>query len=171
MANLMLNALQKCIDNVDKVAKRDESAIGYITEGLVLAGIAMGMYEETRPASGSEHFFAHYWDVDAIKRGEKHPLHGNSVAVGTVISAMLYELAKEYLPANFIIPDSKIIIDILDKVNACTDPKKLGISEELLYQSILHAMDGRDRYTILQFCDEIGKLESYAKLITNKFYG
>ena len=77
---------------------------------------------------------AHYWEMDALRRGEEHPLHGNAVGVGTVLAASLYEMAAEYLPQGFAAPDKGQILACLQAAGSCADPKELGIRRELLEQ-------------------------------------
>lgn len=76
-------AIKKCVDNTEGISSRDSQAIGYLMEALILSGVVMGMVGNSRPASGAEHHLSHYWEIDAISKGTEHPLHGNSVGVGT----------------------------------------------------------------------------------------
>ena len=168
---LVERAVEKCAENAAGLRVRDEEAVRAVTEALILSGIAIGLVGVSRPASGAEHHFSHYWEVDALSHGEEHPLHGNSVGVGAVISASLYELAKPYLPENFVLPDKAHIIACQASAEACADPKELGISKELFHRSVLHAMEIRERYTILRFLDEKNLLGEFADILTERFYG
>ena len=168
---LVERAVEKCAENAAGLTVRDEEAVRAVTEALILSGIAIGLVGVSRPASGAEHHFSHYWEVIALSRGEEHPLHGNSVGVAAVISASLYELAKEYLPENFVLPDKAHIIGCQNAAGACADPKALGITKELFHDSVLHAMEIRERYTILRFLDHKGLLGDFADRLTAHFYG
>ena len=169
--DLMKRAVQKCIDNIDNIKTRDEVSIGYIGEALVLAGIAMSIYTSTRPASSTEHYFAHYWDVVAIAEGKEHPLHGNSVGVGTVIACDAYEYMKDLLPKGFDYPKTEYIVSLFKKIDSAINPKDIGISRELFTQSVLHCIDNRIKYGILNFARENGMLEEVALYLTQKYYG
>ena len=169
-AALMARAVEKCAENADGLRRRDEQAVEYVTEALVLSGIAMGMVGNSRPASGAEHHFAHTWEVDALARGEEHPLHGNSVGVAAVVSASLYELAADLLPEGFQRPDKARILQCLEAAGACADPKALGIRRDLFFESVLHAMEIRERFTILRFLDGKALLPACAVELTNRFY-
>ena len=171
VVSLVERAVEKCAENAAGLRVRDEEAVRAVTEALILSGIAIGLVGVSRPASGAEHHFSHYWEVDALSHGEEHPLHGNSVGVGAVISASLYELAKPYLPENFVLPDKAHIIACQASAEACADPKELGISKELFHRSVLHAMEIRERYTILRFLDEKNLLGEFADILTERFYG
>ena len=169
-AALMARAVEKCAENAGGLRRRDEQAVQYVTEALVLSGIAMGMVGNSRPASGAEHHFAHTWEVDALARGEEHPLHGNSVGVAAVVSASLYELAADLLPQGFQRPDKARILQCLEAAGACADPKSLGIRRDLFFESVLHAMEIRERFTILRFLDGKALLPACAVELTNRFY-
>ena len=169
-AALMARAVEKCAENAGGLRRRDEQAVQYVTEALVLSGIAMGMVGNSRPASGAEHHFAHTWEVDALARGEEHPLHGNSVGVAAVVSASLYELAADLLPEGFQRPDKARILQCLEAAGACADPKSLGIRRDLFFESVLHAMEIRERFTILRFLDGKALLPACAVELTNRFY-
>ena len=169
-AALMARAVEKCAENAGGLRRRDEQAVQYVTEALVLSGIAMGMVGNSRPASGAEHHFAHTWEVDALARGEEHPLHGNSVGVAAVVSASLYELAADLLPQGFQRPDKARILQCLEAAGACADPKALGIRRDLFFESVLHAMEIRERFTILRFLDGKALLPACAVELTNRFY-
>lgn len=169
-ATLVERALEKCVENAQGLAQRDPKAVQAVTEALILSGVAMGLVGNSRPASGAEHHMAHYWEMDALKRGEEHPLHGNAVGVASVISASLYELAAEKLPQGFTPPDKEKILRCLKAAGACVTPKELGIRRDLCLEAILHAMRMRDRFTILRLLDREGLLSACAIELTNQFY-
>ncbi len=167
---LMERAVEKCAENASGLKNREENAVKYVTEALVLAGVAMGLVGNSRPASGAEHHFSHYWEVMYLHEGKEHPLHGNSVAAAAVVSASLYELAEKELPEGFIPPDKEKILSVLQAAGAPCSPKELGISKELFCESVLHAMEIRERFTILRFLDSRGLLPACATALTNRFY-
>lgn len=168
---LMERAVERCAENASGLRSRDAQAVQYVTEALVLAGVAMGLVGNSRPASGAEHHFSHYWEVDALCKGESHPLHGNSVGVAAVISASLYELAETELPSGFVLPDKERIVSCLCAAGACANPRELGISRELFDRSVRHAMEIRERYTILRFLSEKRLLDGFADRLTKQYYG
>lgn len=169
-AGFVKNALKKCVENLDGIRNRDEQAIKYLMEALVIAGVSMGMYGNSRPASGAEHHFAHFWDEDAISKNKSHPLHGNSVGVGTVVAAEQYELIKHKISFDLEFPDPEEVLNLLSRLGACTGPKELGIEREVFAQSIIHSKDTRDKFTSSHFAGELGMLEEISKILTKKFY-
>lgn len=171
VAGVIEAAVETCAANAKALAQREPQAIQAVTEALILSGLAMGMVGVSRPASGAEHQMAHYWEMDALRRGEEHPLHGNAVGVGTVLAASLYEMAAEYLPQGFAAPDKGQILAYLQAAGSCADPKELGIRRELCLESLLHAMELRDRFTVQKLLEQKGKLSLCAQELVARYYG
>lgn len=171
VAGVIEAAVETCAANAKALAQREPQAIQAVTEALILSGLAMGMVGVSRPASGAEHQMAHYWEMDALRRGEEHPLHGNAVGVGTVLAASLYEMAVEYLPQGFAAPDKGQILACLQAAGSCADPKELGIRRELCLESLLHAMELRDRFTVQKLLEQKGQLISCAQELVARYYG
>ena len=171
VAGVIEAAVETCAANAQALAQREPQAIQAVTEALILSGLAMGMVGVSRPASGAEHQMAHYWEMDALRRGEEHPLHGNAVGVGTVLAASLYEMAAEYLPQGFAAPDKGQILACLQAAGSCADPKELGIRRELCLKSLLHAMELRDRFTVQKLLEQKGKLSLCAPELVARYYG
>lgn len=171
VAGVIEAAVETCAANAKALAQREPQAVQAVTEALILSGLAMGMVGISRPASGAEHQMAHYWEMDALRRGEEHPLHGNAVGVGTVLAASLYEMAAEYLPQGFAAPDKGQILACLQAAGSCADPKELGIRRELCLESLLHAMELRDRFTVQKLLEQKGKLSLCAQELVARYYG
>lgn len=171
VAGVIEAAVETCAANAQALAQREPQAIQAVTEALILSGLAMGMVGVSRPASGAEHQMAHYWEMDALRRGEEHPLHGNAVGVGTVLAASLYEMAAEYLPQGFAAPDKGQILACLQAAGSCADPKELGIRRELCLESLLHAMELRDRFTVQKLLEQKGRLSLCAQELVARYYG
>ena len=171
VAGVIEAAVETCAANAKALAQREPQAIQAVTAALILSGLAMGMVGVSRPASGAEHQMAHYWEMDALRRGEKHPLHGNAVGVGTVLAASLSEMAAEYLPQGFAAPDKGQILACLQAAGSCADPKELGIRRELCLESLLHAMELRDRFTVQKLLEQKGKLSLCAQELVARYYG
>ena len=169
-AKFVMTGVDKCIKSTDGLAAREDKAIRYLIEALILTGISMGLVGVSRPASGTEHQLAHYWEIKAIEAGQEHPLHGNAVGTGTVVTAMLYELAADMLPAGIDYPTVEHVTSLLKRVGGATSPKDLGISRDLFIDGMKNAMYMRDKYTILRFCDEKGKLTEFTDILTRRFY-
>jgi len=170
IAKLVQKGVDKCLASADGLPGRDEQSIRFLIDALILTGLSIGLAGVSRPASGTEHQLAHYWEIKAVEAGEEHALHGNAVGVGTVVTAMLYELVSEMLPENIEFPKADFVRSLLEKVGAFTSPKDLGISRELFVDSMLNAMNMKDKYTVLRFCAQQGKLEEFTDIITRRLY-
>lgn len=168
---LVQNAMAECLLGADGLTGRDDASIRSLIEGLLLSGFAIGLVGNSRPASGAEHHLSHYWEIDALKHGRPHPLHGNAVGVGTVVTSSIYEMLKDELPKACAPKSPAFIAETLRRVGAHDNPKALGISRALFHESILHAKEVRPRYTILQFAADAGKLGHIADVLTERFYG
>lgn len=98
IAQMVREALKRCVDNSAGLLKRDEEAVKAVFEGLIICGRAMALAGVSRPASGVEHYFSHVWDMRALEFGTKAELHGIQCAVGTLLALKLYEQIKTMTP-------------------------------------------------------------------------
>jgi glycerol-1-phosphate dehydrogenase [NAD(P)+] len=173
MAETVMNAVRKCEENAALLRTRDEQAVVNVMEALTLAGMAMGMYRNTRPASGAEHHIVHYWDVDCIARGVEHPLHGNSVGVGTVVICELYKLVEKELPVDVMEIDDAGIRRKLEEAGCLTSPLELNIGRDLFRESILKGHTMAAKFTVLTYLalERPELLEKTADQLVEKFYG
>ena len=64
---------------------------------MILTGLSIGLAGVSGPASGTEHQLPHYWEIKAVEKGRRSA-SWQLVGVGTVVTAMLYELASGILP-------------------------------------------------------------------------
>jgi glycerol-1-phosphate dehydrogenase [NAD(P)+] len=167
---LVREAMNKCFASIEGAVNRDPKAIEYIAEALILSGVAMTLTGNSRPASGAEHHLSHYWEIDKLSRDLEHPLHGNSVGVGTIISAWIYKELKIEEKYGIKVPGPEEIIKLLDSIGAKSSPKALGIERELFHRSVIHALEIRPRFTILQYAKNENKLEECADKLTSLFY-
>ena len=94
----IVELVEKCVDDVlkvaDKAKERDPKVLGDIMEGLVLTGVAMSLYGNSRPASGCEHHMSHYWEMMFEQAGKRPVPHGTQVGVGTVLVLKLVEALR-----------------------------------------------------------------------------
>lgn len=98
VAELIREALKCCVENAESLLKREEDAILAVFEGLLKGGIAMSYAGVSRPASGVEHYLSHIWDMRGLAFGTPVDLHGIQCAIGTYISAGIYEKIKNIVP-------------------------------------------------------------------------
>lgn len=94
IVELVERCVQDVLKNADKVQDRDPKVLGDIMEGLVLTGVAMSLYGNSRPASGCEHHMSHYWEMMFEQAGQRPVPHGTQVGVGTVLVLKLVEALR-----------------------------------------------------------------------------
>lgn len=85
------------------IAARNEKTIGLLMEALVVVGIAMAYVDCSRPASGSEHHFSHFFEITGILENKPYLSHGIDVAFSAVVTALLREaiLQRKPIRRNF----------------------------------------------------------------------
>lgn len=91
IAQLVRTAVKKCVDNAQGLLERTPEAVTAVTEGLILCGAAMKFADCSRPASGTEHYFSHIWDMRGVSFGTPVETHGIQCALGTLLTVELYE--------------------------------------------------------------------------------
>ncbi len=74
-----------------KLLARDAQAIGRLAEALIGVGIAMAYVGNSRPASGSEHHMAHYYEIVGLTQKEPYFAHGIDVVYSAVYTQRLRE--------------------------------------------------------------------------------
>lgn len=89
--NLVQCNLRKSLSKPDAVAAGDVEPTEMLAEGLIMSGFAMQALQTSRPASGMEHQFSHYWDMEGLCYQGKHVSHGFKVGIGTLVSTACLE--------------------------------------------------------------------------------
>jgi len=103
VASLTRHSLERTMKLSEGIARGDKEAIGELMETLILSGIAISYVGNSRPASGSEHHLAHFWEMQLLWGDKGHVLHGTNVGIGTILVLQLYQsLLHETLdPSSF----------------------------------------------------------------------
>ncbi len=83
--------VEKTVSLADGLLKRETEAVQALTEALVIVGILMAYVGNSRPASGSEHHFSHYFEIVGLVRGESYFAHGIDVCYSAIETAKLRE--------------------------------------------------------------------------------
>lgn len=144
-ASLALMSARHVTKHVDEIAAGTEEGLRILLEALVSSGVAMCIAGSTRPASGSEHLFAHA--VTMIVKNP--PLHGELVGLGTIMMSYLHGM------------NWKLIKRLLERVGLPTAAEELGLDRDVVIKALTMAASIRpERYTIL---GERGLTEEAAK--------
>lgn len=89
--DMMKTAVEQCLSDPEGIRQRKPKAIKALMDGLILSGVAMMLVGNSRPASGSEHHLAHYWEMMLGQSGGRQPYHGTKVGVATPIITLMYQ--------------------------------------------------------------------------------
>ena len=106
--NLVHGGLRESLAHPEAVYNGEVFAVERLAESLILSGFAMQAYHSSRPSSGTEHLFGHYWEMTDLRysgaetvpgfesgksfltAGRPVP-HGFEVGIGSLVSAACYE--------------------------------------------------------------------------------
>lgn len=171
VADMVLEATQKCIDSSVVLKNRETATIKNVIDGLLLSGLGIAYTGSSRPASGTEHMVGQTWEVMDIENGKTPHLHGIEVGEATFAAILMYqklyqetddlwikETIERYLPAFEMILKLQKEIKIPFTV---TDRQKF-------IEGVLRGRTFRVRYTLLQYLYDKGKLEEYAEYAYSK---
>ncbi len=90
--------VDEILGKVEEIKARDPEAIGDVMNALLLTGATISLYGSSRPISGAEHHMSHYWEVLGEQRGKQFAMHGEQVAVGTVMALTVVEELSSLKP-------------------------------------------------------------------------
>jgi glycerol-1-phosphate dehydrogenase [NAD(P)+] len=91
--NIVIEAVDKLLDNVDDIKNRTERGMRILIEGLLLAGITIMIVGHTRAVASAEHNIAHFVEMKMLEKYHRAPSHGATVGVGTL---MVYPAFKKF---------------------------------------------------------------------------
>ncbi|WP_186578543.1 sn-glycerol-1-phosphate dehydrogenase [Aquibacillus kalidii] len=181
-AEITRDSLENCVRHVDKIANADTEGIQILVDALIESGLVMLLLDFSRPASGGEHHLSHWWEMDLLKKDKEQLLHGAKVGVATTIITALYKkfasefdldnelnLSDYYQPLKEhwkeikkqieALPDPEKLIALLQCVGGPSQTSELGISNDLVKESLNTAHNLRDRCTGLLLINQLKKEE------------
>ena len=173
IAELVSTAVERCTTAIPQIAARNPDAIKDMADTLILSGVTICLHGLSRPASGCEHQLGHYWETHLLKSSKETALHGNFVALGTIVACRMYELAHKQcgLALSIPLPPHTKIASFMSQTGDFCSVKSLGITRKMFYESFFHAGKENGRYTLLSWLQEKGYLKQTAKLLTEEFMG
>lgn len=180
VAAITREALESCVEKVEKIAAADEEGIQILIEALIKSGLAMLIFGQSHPASGGEHHLSHYWEMDFLKRKRPAVLHGAKVGVSTVLLTEVYkgqflpllsesarlqsmqnsltnESLNEIMKIYQELPTPEQLKNLLTETGGEIMPEQLGIDEQLVAASLSGAHTLRNRFTALRFMNAAAK--------------
>lgn len=124
------------VESAETIRPGLEESAWIVVKALVSSGVAMSIAGSSRPASGAEHLFSHQLD----RISPNTALHGHQVGIGAIMIDYLHSGdAGKW----------RDIRDALATIGAPTTAEELGVSPEVIIESLTTAHTIRDRYTIL----------------------
>ncbi len=178
-ADLMEEAVRAADASIGDLVLRRPEGVEKLMDALLISGYAMVIAGNSRPASGAEHHMSHYLEMDFLRRGERIPLHGVKVGLGTEVSLYLYGTLrrrpafagaeKVYAEADRL-PSSEEVAKKLSSLGCPTRFSELGIPKDTFVGMLKDAYKIRDRFTILTLYCTYGFMEGAIEELTEKFY-
>jgi glycerol-1-phosphate dehydrogenase [NAD(P)+] len=182
-ASLVKSSTDLCIRNVSAITHSQLDGIRSLMEALVLSGLAISLVGNSRPASGTEHLLAHYFESAFIKAGKTPVYHGVAVALGTLCATHFYQYVLDtssFVSLNLSeekkhvlrdqVPSVREVENWLEEIGLSKNPLDYKIEKPLLEEALLKARYTRDRYTILSFAAEHGLLGKAVSHVVRKMY-
>lgn len=169
IAALVEQAADACRAQAPSLKTRSADVAEALLKALVLSGLCICMYGNSRPASGSEHQISHCFEVDAINAGDSTKLHGNYVGLGLMIACRAYEMIKGHIDYEYDIMSKAEVEKILLDAGGFSTPEALGVTRQMMRSGFSHATYNK-RYTLFMYLERNGLLEEYGDKITAEFY-
>lgn len=94
---IVLDAVNKLIENIDDIAARTEKGMRVLIEGLILAGITIMIVGHTRAVASVEHNIGHFVEMKTLERLGRSPSHGATVGAATLL---VYPIFKKFAEAD-----------------------------------------------------------------------
>ena len=89
------NARDQVASQASLIDEGWENSIKSVMEALYEEGLCMLEYGSSRPASGSEHAFSHYWEMMLLREERPAVFHGSKVGLASIWIAKYYEMLRE----------------------------------------------------------------------------
>ena len=178
--SLMRVALDKCVENIASIQKRGREGVDALMRALVISGYAMVIAGNSRPASGAEHHMSHFLEMDFLRRGERIPLHGVKVGLGTLVSLKMYKRIKD-IPQDFEgketairlaepLPSPEWAASVLASLGCPTKFSDLGIAKDTMRDMLFNCYKIRDRFTVMTLYHKYGLMQDAADELISLYY-
>jgi len=84
-------AARECVLAAASIGAAEESGVRVLMDALVESGSCMALAGHSRPASGTEHLYAHYWEMRLYAEERPPVLHGLKAGFGVLRAARLWQ--------------------------------------------------------------------------------
>lgn len=89
--DMVMQAVDKCLANLDGIRNRTLEGTRNLTEALLLSGVTILITSNTRAVASTEHNMSHIWEMTKLFDGETPPAHGIAVGFGTLWCLRFWE--------------------------------------------------------------------------------
>jgi glycerol-1-phosphate dehydrogenase [NAD(P)+] len=100
IARRSVAAAQACVDSAPSIGAAQPAGLEKLMAALVESGHCMAEAGHSRPASGAEHQYSHYWEMRLLREGRPPILHGLKVGIGTLETARLWDGVRNMTEAE-----------------------------------------------------------------------
>ena len=232
IATMVHDYVTDIIGKANLLASHDPKTIGDLLNALLLTGLTVSLYGSSRAISGAEHHMSHYWEILGAQRGKSFAMHGEQVAVATVLTLSLAELLKDrkidfararsyaktynhaaweaeihraygkaaeeiltlqskamrdsaenrlrridHIEAKWpdiisllsSLPSSFSLQKLLKSIGCPCTPLDIGISADILHDTLLYSKETRCIYTICQLISDLGLSEETSEELIRRF--
>lgn len=159
IAELVRRSLKQCMATADGILSQAPETAAALTEGLIYSGLAMSLAGVSRPASGTEHYFSHIWDMRSAALGTSADSHGLQCLIGSLEALRIMKACQDITPnaekANEYTKDfdkTKWASDLRQLLGSAAEPLIALEEKEQKYQSEKHRARLQN---ILQHWEEI----------------
>lgn len=165
VADMVIKATKTCIASSKELFERKTSTVKNTVDGLILSGLGIAYTGSSRPASGTEHMIGQTWEVMDLEEGKQPNLHGIEVGEATFVAIAMYQRLYRETTAPAIKTLIERYLPLFDEVENLQKTLKLPftVTEKQRYvEGILRGRTFRERYTLLEYLHQQGKLACYA---------
>lgn len=158
----IIKLVEDALNKLMNLDVNDENYTITVMEGLTLSGLAIQMFGNSRPASGSEHHLSHLWEMHCIN-DETPALHGEKVGVATLMIIEKYKSLKEiiYRPKSITREYLEPVYgELTDGIIEENTPSSLN---DVLQENIDKNID--KIFVLIKSLPELDKLTAYYKKI------
>ncbi len=90
ISDMLYEAVDIVRSSIPGIAAGETDAYRKLLDGLILSGLAMQLFGNSRPASASEHHISHFWEMGMVDGVDPNALHGEKVGMNELRLLELY---------------------------------------------------------------------------------
>ena len=94
IARRSVAAARGCVEAAADIGAARSGGVERLMAALVESGLCMALAGHSKPASGAEHQYSHFWEMRLLREGRPPILHGLKVGIGTLETAGLWDAVR-----------------------------------------------------------------------------